>query len=84
MWLETEGKLTTPTETTIQLAEKFCDVSIDSKGRKSFEFDSHGLAEFVAAVKAQCADLCDSMHGERNGDCAIAIRERHNAEITGG
>jgi hypothetical protein len=32
--------------------------------------------EAVATEREACAKLCESMNGERNGDCAEAIRAR--------
>lgn len=34
----------------VALAEKFADVTVDTRGRKSFDFDDHGIAAFAAAL----------------------------------
>jgi len=45
--------------------------------REMWCFDS-GLELFaqkiIEAEREDCARLCESLHGERNGDCAAAIR----------
>jgi|GEM_PF-5402375 len=30
--------------------------------------------KIIEAEREDCARLCESLHGERNGDCAAAIR----------
>ena len=34
----------------IEMARQVCDVTADSRGRESFEFDSHGLEAFAKLV----------------------------------
>lgn len=60
------------------LAEKFADVATDKNGRKSYEFDNHGLAAFAAALRDEGAgkmthDLSkvdsDGCYTLPNGEC---------------
>ena len=46
-----------------------------AKGQRTTQFC--GMAEKAREEeREECAKVCESLHGERNGDCAEAIRER--------
>lgn len=46
----------------IEMARQVCDVTADSRGRESFDFDSYGLKAFAKLVATKereaCAMLC--------------------------
>lgn len=71
----------------LDLAEIHCDLDTDSLGRKSFEFDNHGIVAFTHAVEQAAYERAAKACEERAGpietynrayphylECAAAIR----------